>query len=97
MNNKVNSLIQFAIKGGKIAFKQTIPHFIKKRKIGVIIYANDASKNTIESYLDNSCNCIMYLSKKELGELFKKDEVSIFGILDQNLSKEIVKLLKEEK
>ena len=50
MNQKVNSLIQFAKRARNIAFKQTLHHFLNKNKVGVVLIASDISENTLAEF-----------------------------------------------
>ena len=95
MNQKVNSLIQFAKRARNIAFKQTLHHFLNKNKVGVVIVASDISENTLAEFNNHKkVKFITYLSKQELGNVLSKDEVSIVGILDRNIANQIIKLLE---
>ena len=95
MNIKVNSLIQFAKRARNIAFKQTLHHYLKRNKVGVILVASDISENTFKEFNGyKNVKIITYLTKKELGNVLSKDEVSIVGILDRNISSQIIKLLE---
>ena len=95
MNQKVNSLIQFAKCARNIAFKQTLHHFLNKNKVGVVLVASDISENTLAEFNNHKkVKFITYLSKQELGNVLSKDEVSIVGILDRNIANQIIKLLE---
>ena len=95
MNTKVNSLIQFAKRARNIAFKQTLHHFLNKRKVGVVLIASDISENTLSEFSGyKNVKIITYLTKEELGKVLSKDEVSIVGITDRNISSQIIKLLE---
>lgn len=94
--NKINSLIQFANKANKISYKQTLNHFINKGKIGLILIASDASSNTLDKIDLKTVTHLNYLTKNELGDLLNKSEISIIGILDKNIAKEIKRLILEE-
>ena len=90
MNNKVNSFIQFAKRARNIAFKQTLHHFLSRNKVGVLLVASDIAVNTLKEFSGyKNVKIITYLTKKELGLVLSKDEVSIVGILDKNISKQI--------
>lgn len=94
--NKINSLIQFANRANKISYKQTLNHYINKNKLPLVLIASDASNNTLDKINLSKVKYYSYLTKIELGNLLNKEEVSIIGILDINIAKEIIKLLKEE-
>lgn len=95
MNTKVNSLIQFAKRARNIAFKQTLHHFLKRNKVGLILVASDISENTLKEFSGyKNVKIITYLTKTELGNVLSKDAVSIVGIVDKNISSQIIKLLE---
>lgn len=90
---KINSLIQFAKRARSIAFKQTLHHFLSKNKVGVVLIASDASENTVKEFSGyKKVKFITYLTKKELGNVLSKEEVSIVGILERNIANQIIKL-----
>lgn len=97
MNNKVNTLIQFAKRAKKVSYKQTLGFHLLKNKVGVVLVASDISENTLKEFSSfKKVKFLTYLTKEELGLVLSKEQVSIVGILDFNISKQIIKLLKEE-
>lgn len=97
-NDKVNSLIRFAIRSRGVCFKQTLEYNIYKGRVHLILVASDISDNSLDEVenIKKNVKVITYLNKSELGELFSKDQVAVCGILNVNLAKEIKRLLKEE-
>lgn len=92
VKQRIGSLIQFAKRAKKVAFKQTLHHFLIKNKVGVLFIANDASENTIKEFNSyKNQKIITNFTKSELGNILSKDEVSVVGILDMNISKQIIK------
>lgn len=96
MNNKINTLIQFALRSRAIVYKQVLQGQINRNKIHLIIIAKDASSNTIKEFNFKNVPVITYLDKEELGIILNKDSVAVFGISNPNLAKQINKLMKEE-
>lgn len=96
--NKINGLIGFAIRSRSISFKQTLVKDVNHKKVNLIIYASDVSENTLNEYKNeiNSVKSIKYLTKNELGYLFNKENVGIFGIKNPNIAKEIIRIYNEE-
>ena len=95
---KINNMIGFAIRSKAISFKQTLRFDFNKKRISLIIIANDISENTKKEFEDlfKSTSTIVYLNKSELGELFNKENVAIFGIKNENMAKKIKELYEKE-
>ena len=89
--NKIISYLGFAQKSnnmitGQTALKKTI------KKLHLIIVCNTASDNlkNLAINLSNKHDCEFIISKIELSNLIKFDDVKILGITDENLSKAII-------
>lgn len=100
MLEKVKTMINFAIRGRKYTLGENVITSGKNRKVKLALLANDASEATKKKYLDKlsyyQIPYVIYGSKEELGNLLHKDEISLIGILDINIAKQIKKLIKED-
>ena len=98
MQEKIKSLIGFAIRARKYSLGESV--LGRKNKVKLALLAIDTSSSTKKKYLDklsyNQIPYIEYGSKKELGELLHKEEISLFAIEDINIAKQVIKLIKEE-
>ena len=98
MLEKIKGLIGFAIRGKKFSIGESV--LARKNKIKIALLATDTSPTAKKKYLDklsyNQIPYIEYGSKKELGELLHKDEISLFAIEEVNIAKQVIKLIKEE-
>ena len=98
LNNKLVSLIQFAKKSRSIVYKQSLASLVAKNKIYLIILAKDIAPSSLNDVKKICKNVeLLYLEDKlVLGELLSKNEVSVFGISNINIAKQIKLLVKEE-
>lgn len=98
MQEKVKSMLGFAIRGKKFSIGESV--LFRKNKIKLVLLAEDTSSSTKKKYLDKlsyyQIPYIEYGTKNELGELLRKNEISIFAIEDSNIAKQVIKLIKEE-
>ena len=98
MQEKIKGLIGFAIRGKKFSIGESV--LSRKNKIKLALLALDTAPTSKKRYLDklsyNQIPYIEYGSKKELGELLHKEEISLFAIEDINIAKQVIKLIKEE-
>ena len=96
-NKKILGLIGLAAKAGKICFgEESVENEIKKKKVKLVIVANDASERTKDKFkkLCNQHN-IEIIIQEEIENLSKaigKSNKAIIGIKEENLSKEIQKI-----
>lgn len=96
MKGEISNLIQLANKGGFIVYKQSINFYYKKNKLYLLIFSNDVSSLTFSKYKLNNIKYIFYLNKGDLGQLLNKEEVSIIGISNVNIAKQIYNFYKKE-
>lgn len=98
MQDKVKSMIGFAIRGKKYSIGESV--LSKKGKVKIALLAVDTSSLSKKKYIDklsyNQIPYIEYGTKTELGELLRKNEISLFAIEDINIAKQVIKLVKEE-
>ncbi len=96
-NKKILGLIGLSARARKICFgADSVELEIKKRKVKLIVIANDSSERTKEKFIKlGSEYNIPYLIIGEIEELSKsigKSNKAIIGIKDINLSNEIQKI-----
>jgi ribosomal protein L7Ae-like RNA K-turn-binding protein len=96
--SKINSLIQFARASRSIVYKQTLDKEVMKKRIHLIIKANDISPLTCSEFSValSKVESISYADKASLGSLLGKEDVAIFGISNPNIAKEIIKLVNQK-
>ena len=97
INKKILGLIGLSAKAGKISFgADSVETQIRKRKINLVIIAENSSERTKDKFKKLSEeNDIPYIIVGEIDELSKaigKSNKAIIGIKDLNLSKEIQKI-----
>ena len=89
--NKIISYLGFAQKSNNLITGQTA---LKKtmKSLKLIMVCNSASENLkdLAKNLAIKHNCEMIVSRIELGELIKINDIKIIGIIDENLSKAII-------
>ena len=96
INNKVNGLIGLAMRAGKVVFgTESTLQEIEKRKVKLIIVANDSAERTKMKF-KNVCNernipILEYLTIEELSKCIGKDNKAVIGIKESNFSNEIIK------
>ena len=89
--NKTISYLGFAQKSNNCIMGQTALKKSKKQ-LYLIMVCNSASENlkNLAKNLANKHNCEFIISKVELKELIKFDDIKILGLTDENLSKAII-------
>lgn len=99
MQDKIKTMISFAIRSRKYALGESSIGLARGHKIHVALLASDASETTKKKYFDKmsyyNIPIFEYLTKKELGNLLNKDEISLIAIKDINMAKQVIKLIKE--
>lgn len=99
MQDKVKTMCLFAIRSRKYALGESAIELAKHRSIHVALLASDASETSKKKYFDKmkyyQIPIFEVSTKKELGDLLNKDEISLFAIKDINMAKQVIKLLKE--
>ena len=100
--NKVFSMIGLATRAGKtVSGEFSVEKVIKQRKACVVIVSEEASDNT-KKLFTNKCEfynvpVFIYGEKKELGIATGNKERGSIAVLDEGFSKQIVKLLMDNK
>jgi ribosomal protein L7Ae-like RNA K-turn-binding protein len=97
INKKIFGLIGLAARARKVSFgADSVENDIKKRKVKLLILANDASDRTKEKFekLGEEYNIpvIIVGEIETLSKAIGKDNKAIIGIEDINLSNEIKKI-----
>ena len=89
--NKIISYLGFAQKSNNCVMGQTALKKSKKQ-LYLIMVCNTASENlkNLAKNLANKHNCEFIISKVELKNLIKFDDIKILGLTDENLSKAII-------
>lgn len=97
INKKILGLIGLAARARKVCFgADSVELEIKKKKVVLIIVAEDASDRTKEKF-QKLCEeyripIIIFGKIEELSKAIGKSNKAILGIEDINLSKEIIKI-----
>lgn len=97
INKKILGLIGFAAKARKVSFgADSVEIEVKKRKVKLIIIAEDSSKRTKDKFKkiaeNNNIPYIIVGLIEELSKAIGKSNKAIIGIEDINLSNEIQKI-----
>lgn len=99
MQDKVKTMILFAIRARKFALGESAIDLARGGKIHVALIANDASESSKKKYFDKmrfyKVPVFEYSTKQELGSFLKKDEISLIAIKDINMAKQVIKTIKE--
>lgn len=99
MQDKIKTMINFAIRSRKYALGETAIELAKFKKIQVALLASDASESSKKKYFDKmkfyGIPIFEYSTKKELGVLLNKEEISLIAIKDINMAKQVIKCIKE--
>lgn len=96
-NNKILGLIGLSAKAGKICFgtDSTVDN-ITKRKVKLVIIANDASERSKSKFFELCKNYNIHIIEFEnidnLSKSIGKSNKAVIGIKDINLAKEIEKI-----
>ncbi len=97
INNKILGLIGLAARARKVSYgADSVEMQIKKRKVNLIIVADDASKRTKDKFnkiaLQYDIPIIVAENIEALSKAIGKSNKAVLGIEDINLSKEIQKI-----
>ena len=98
INNKVYGLLGLTAKAGKIAFgTDSCLEMISKKKVKLIIVAEDSSERTINNFkekcMENNIDFYIYGKKEEISKSIGKLNKTVIGIKDKNLAGAIKKIL----
>ena len=85
---KINKLLGFARRAGKLAIgRSAVETADKQKKLKLVILAEDATPKAERVVLHlRGVASIRYSTKDGLGELLGRSEVGMVGILDQNFA-----------
>jgi len=100
--NKIYSMLGLCIKAGKLAYgSDMVINNIKKKKVKLIILSEDASENTKKKFIElaneNNLKIIIFGKKEDLNQKIGEENKVVFGVLDENFSKSIIKLFEDLK
>ena len=95
---KLYGMLGLCAKAGKVvAGNQTVLEAIEKRKIKLLILAEDSSHRTKEMFQkigeEKKIKIVICLTMEELSEKIGKQNKAIVGISDENFAKAIQKIL----
>jgi ribosomal protein L7Ae-like RNA K-turn-binding protein len=93
MKDKIFKLVGLARRAGKVAIGMSmLEKMIRRKKVVLILIAEDATKNTIDKVLSlkPACSHRIFGTKNEWGKTFGREEVAVLGILDPNFAKGIL-------
>lgn len=98
INNKVYGLLGLTAKAGKISFgTDSCLEMIEKRKVKLIIVAEDSSERTINNFREkckqNNIDFYIFGKKDDLSKSIGKVNKTVIGIKDKNLAGAIIKIL----
>ena len=98
INNKVYGLLGLATKAGKIVFgTESCLDMIAKRKLKLIIVAEDSSERTINNFkekcVQNNIDFYVFGNKDDISRAIGKTNKTVVGIKDKNLAGAIQKIL----
>ncbi len=96
INNKILGLIGLAMKAGKISFgSDSVEEDIMKRKVKLVIIANDSSERTKNKFINITKNYNIPLiidgNINEISKTIGKVNKAIIGIKDTNFADSIQK------
>ena len=98
INNKVYGLLGLATKAGKITFgTESCLDMIAKKKVKLIIVAEDSSERTINNFkekcIQNNIDFYVFGNKDDISQAIGKTNKTVVGIKDKNLAGAIKKIL----
>ena len=91
-------LLGLTTKAGKLCFgTESCLDMINKKKVKLIIVAEDSSDRTIQNFkekcMQNDIDFYIYGKKEELSKAIGKPNKTVVGIKDKNLAGAIIKIL----
>ena len=95
---KLSGMLGLAAKAGRISFGQeATKEAILKRKIKLLIIAEDASKRTKTNFLELATEkkipIYIIMNIEELSKAIGKKNKAVVGLMDFNFSKAIIKII----
>ena len=93
LNNKLETLIGFAIKSGHVVFGYDNLCETRK-KIKVVLISNDVNEKNKQKILNLCCKkrWVLCLTNDLISELTHRDNCKVVGITDENMANAILKL-----
>lgn len=97
MQNKLLTMLGFAIKSGNLlSGENTVEMFLPRRKVSLVIIAEDASENTKDKFVSMADRYnipyIIYGSREELSHAIGKFNRAVIGVTNKKFSREIRKI-----
>ena len=101
MEDRIYAMLGLCMKAGKLAYGSDMcEEKIKAGKVSVLIVAEDASENTKNKFKD-LCNgktpIFIWGEKDKISHCIGKENKALLGVLDSNLGKKVMELVKELK
>lgn len=100
MNERLRGYLGLANRAGRALVGEAIVKMWTRKKIFVLIMADDAHSNTqaklVQAAKIDNILVIRMASKAELGQALGFDEVSSVAIIDKGLAQAIIAVIKEE-
>lgn len=98
IENKVYGLLGLSMRAGKLVFgTESCIDMINKKKIKIIILAEDSSNRTIENFKRicsvNNIPVYIFGNKEFLSKSIGKSNKTVIGVKDKNLADAIKKIL----
>ncbi len=98
LTNKIYGLLGISMKAGKVTFgTDSTMDMISKRKVKLVIVAQDSSQRTIMHFKEKcyEYNIPFYTfgDKESLSKAIGKENKTVIGIKDKNLAEAIKKIL----
>lgn len=100
MKDKFLTMLGFAQKSGNLfSGENTIEMFLPRRKISLVIIAEDASDNTRQKFVQLSerlnVPCIIWGDREILSHAIGKYNRAVYGVSNKKFSRELRKLYEE--
>ncbi|WP_330577831.1 L7Ae/L30e/S12e/Gadd45 family ribosomal protein [Alkaliphilus pronyensis] len=101
MNNKIKSILGFAMKAGAIASGEVgCMSQVKKNKAYLVIVAEDASQNTKKLFGDKTAFRKIPIrftgTKEELGKTIGKNPRAVVAIKDKGFAVKLIEVIDQE-
>lgn len=98
INSKVYGLLGLTAKAGKLSFgTDSCLEMIAKKKLKLVIVAEDASERTINNFKEkckqNNIDIYIFGKKEEISKSIGKVNKAVIGIKDKNLAGAVKKIL----
>lgn len=87
MKEKIFNLVGLARRAGKVAVGTSmLEKMLARKKVALIIFAEDATQNTINNILQRkpACSHLVFGTKDEWGQALGRKQVAVLGIIDPN-------------